>query len=93
MKKLATLSAIIGVSLCPCLASAQTAGPVSLILVTWVQAKTAAEAQTAPGLGTTAQSIIGSFNDLPTCVAAAKKALMSDGATALAFNFICVPNR
>jgi hypothetical protein len=91
MRKLATLSAVIGMCLFPGLALAQTTGSVSLILVTWVQAKAGAEA--APGLGPTAQSVVGSFNDLPTCVEAAKKALMSDGATALAFNFICVPNK
>jgi hypothetical protein len=87
MRRPAAICAAIGTCLFPYLASAQTAGPVSLVLVTWVQTGGAA------GTAATAQSVIGTFNDVPACIAAAQKTQLTNGATALSYNFLCVPNK
>jgi hypothetical protein len=87
MRKLATLSMVFGACLIPYIASAQTAGPETLVLVTWVQAGAAA------GAVPTTQLIIGTFPDANSCVAAAQQTRLSNGATALLYNFLCIPNK
>ena len=89
MKFLPVLAALAGLLSTPSMAGAQL-GPgdsVALILVTWIQGKSA-EASV-----TTAQTVVGHFNDEDACIKAAKEARLSNGATALMFNFMCVPSR
>jgi hypothetical protein len=65
------------------------AGPVSLILVTWLQPKgSPTSTLTAPAV-----AVVGSFNDAAACMAAARQAQRANGDDAMTYNFICVPNR
>jgi hypothetical protein len=91
MKKLVALSAAVFTCCVPQIAASQTqpAGPVSLVLVTWLQPKGSAPSTMA----TPAVSVVGSFNDGASCMAAAKKAQSANGDDAMTYNFICVPNR
>jgi hypothetical protein len=89
MRKLAVLCTVFALSLLPHSASAQTASgaPVSLVLMSWVQLGS------TTAVVTPAQSTVGEFNDIKSCITAAKAALVADGASPLAYNFLCVPNR
>lgn len=83
MTGLTKLSIIAVACLCPYAATAQTADSVTLVLVTWMQG----------GAASTSQSFIGTFSDVPKCIIAAQKMQISNGATQLSINFICVPNK
>jgi hypothetical protein len=89
MKIMLVQLALTGLLFTPSLAGAQSSSgnSVALILVTWVQSKSS-EATLAP-----AQTVIGYFNDIETCIKAAQETRLSNGATALTFNFICVPSK
>lgn len=89
MKIMFVLSALAGLLLMPSIAGAQPNpdGSVNLILVTWVQGKS------GEASGATAPTIVGHFNDDETCIKAAQKARVSNGATPLMFNFICVASK
>lgn len=91
MKKLVALSAAVLACSVPQIASSQTpaAEPVSLILVAWLQPKGSA----TPATTTPTMAVVGSFNDGASCMAAARKAQRANGDDALAYNFICVPNK
>lgn len=82
---------VLGVCLLASAAAAQSSGSVSLVLVTWVQSGSASGAAAAAVTAPTAQTVVGSFNDMTTCIDAAQKVRLSNGATALNFNFICIP--
>jgi hypothetical protein len=89
MKKLLAFSVGLAGCLLPDLAQSQAPNEsVSLVLITWVQAGSATTGTTA-----TAQSVVGTFPDLTKCITAAQQARLSNGATALAFNFMCIANR
>ena len=91
MKKLVALSAAVFACCVPQIALSQTppAGPVSLILVTWLQPK----GNASPATTTPAVAVVGSFNDAAACMAAARQAQRANGDDAMTYNFICVPNR
>jgi hypothetical protein len=91
MRKLVAVSVAALACCAPHIALGQTApaGPVSLILVTWLQPKGSAPS----AMPTPAISVIGSFNDGTACMAAARQAQRANGDDAMTYNFICVPNR
>jgi hypothetical protein len=91
MRKLVAVSVAALACCAPHIASGQTApaGPVSLILVIWLQPKGSAP----PTMTTPAVTVVGSFNDAPACMAAARQAQRANGDDAMTYNFICVPNR
>jgi hypothetical protein len=90
MKKLVALSAAF-VCCVPQIALSQTppTGPVSLILVTWLQPK----GNASPATTTPAVAVVGNFNDAAACMTAARQAQRANGDDAMTYNFICVPNR
>jgi hypothetical protein len=91
MRKLVALSAALLACCVPQIASSQPApsGPVSLILVTWLQPK----GGSPPAMTTPAVAVVGSFNDAAACMAAARQAQRANGDDAMTYNFICVANR